>query len=86
MRRCSLPFSLDMKTAEGELGSTGEVELTIRIDGVPVTGLSGATFTSSAEAYTASAGFNAATGAKIVAEVVGASLDPGSYISRGPDE
>jgi hypothetical protein len=71
-----LPFVADVLEVHGEIGSTGHVEIDIEIDGVPVTGMEGATFTSSGESYTGTALNNAATGAKLTASVVGATLDP----------
>jgi hypothetical protein len=71
----SAPFAFDVIEAFGEVGPTGHVEGSVQIDGVNVVGLSGATFGSGEDQYSAISALNAATGAKVTFLVEGVTMD-----------
>ena len=72
----SAPFAFDVTSGFGEVGPTGHVVGTVEIDGIPVVGLSGATFDpGGTDSYTATSGNNAATGARVAFVVTGVTLE-----------
>lgn len=65
-----LPFAADILEAFGEVGPTGaEAQVTVELDGIPVTGLSGATYTNSSTGYSATSSNEGVTGQKLTAVV-----------------
>ena len=72
-----LPFAAEILEAFGEVGPTGaEAQITVELDGVPVTGLSGATFTHSSTGYSATSSNEGVTGQKLTAVVEGVTGAP----------
>ncbi|GAG26194.1 unnamed protein product, partial [marine sediment metagenome] len=72
-----LPFAATILEAFGEVGPTGaEAQITVELDGVPVTGLSGATFTHSSTGYSATSSNEGVTGQKLTAIVEGVTGAP----------
>ena len=72
-----LPFAATIMEAFGEVGPTGaEAQITVELDGVPVTGLSGATFTHSSTGYSATSSNEGVTGQKLTAVVEGVTGSP----------
>lgn len=72
-----LPFAVDILEAFGEVGPTGaEAQVTVEIDDVPVTGLSGATFIHGGTGYSATSSNEGVTGQKLTAVVEGVTGAP----------
>ena len=75
----SAAFAFDITESFGEVGPTGDIQATVEIDGVPVVGLSGATYDTQPTGYSATSGNNASTGQKVTVVVTGITLDPDDF-------